>query len=199
MSPSNGTPQRSWPLERLVALSAELDADELDAVLAPWRQVAQKADAFFDRVGDVCASSMRCRPGCTECCQQDLNVLLAEGLALLRGLIALPPETRAALVDAAAHPAEACALLDASGRCSVYAWRPLICRTHGLPLRRSGPGWSSCRLNFTPDDPPPPAACILNEGLLTAGLTVADGLIRERLGGAPPGRHSIRALVLVLA
>jgi uncharacterized protein len=191
------------PLQRLVALSAELNDDELGAILTPWRQVAQKADAFFDQVQAVCASSMRCRAGCTECCQQDLNVLFAEGVAIVRGWSNLPRETRAALISSAGRPApargEACALLDAAGRCSVYAWRPLICRTHGLPLRRSGPGWSSCRLNFTPDEPQPPAECILNEGLLTAGLTVADGLIRERLGGEPSGRLSIRALLLVLA
>jgi hypothetical protein len=186
------------PQQRLVALSAELDAETLARILAPWLQVAEKADAFFDQVQGACASSMRCRAGCTECCQQDLNVLFAEGLALLRGLIALPQDTRAELVSAATRPGEACVLLDASGRCSVYAWRPMICRTHGLPLRRSGPGWSSCHLNFTPDDPQPPTECILNEGLLTAGLTVADGLIREQLRGQPPGRLSIRALVLAL-
>jgi len=33
------------------------------------------------------------------------------------------------------HPAGACAFLDAGGSCRVYAERPYVCRTQGLPLR----------------------------------------------------------------
>ena len=33
------------------------------------------------------------------------------------------------------HPPGACAMLDADGACRVYAARPYVCRTQGLPLR----------------------------------------------------------------
>ncbi len=33
------------------------------------------------------------------------------------------------------HPAGACAFLDLDGSCRVYAERPYVCRTQGLPLR----------------------------------------------------------------
>lgn len=33
------------------------------------------------------------------------------------------------------HPEGACAFLDAQGACRIYAERPYVCRTQGLPLR----------------------------------------------------------------
>jgi Fe-S-cluster containining protein len=49
-----------------------------------------------------------------------------------------------------------CPLLDAKGRCLVYAQRPLTCRLHGLPnIDLSGEIFSEdyCTLNFTATDP----------------------------------------------
>lgn len=49
-----------------------------------------------------------------------------------------------------------CPLLGDDGRCLVYAWRPMICRTHGLPnLDYSGECFSDlcCTLNFSDGDP----------------------------------------------
>lgn len=39
------------------------------------------------------------------------------------------------LASAAPAPVGACAFLDANGACRVYASRPYVCRTQGLPLR----------------------------------------------------------------
>jgi hypothetical protein len=176
----------------IIAELAELcrgSAPRVEQILAPWRQVADKADAFFAQTAARCGEAMRCAPGCTACCGQDLEVLVAEGLALLRGLARLPdPRSHAA-------PDDACALLGADGLCLVYGHRPVICRTHGLALRRPDApgGWVSCELNFT--GRPPPADGILNETLLTAGLTVADSLVRQALSIAQPARLSIRAIL----
>jgi hypothetical protein len=45
-----------------------------------------------------------------------------------------------------------CPLLDQTGKCLVYTNRPMICRTHGLPLLVACPGkqpsLSVCPLNF---------------------------------------------------
>ncbi len=49
-----------------------------------------------------------------------------------------------------------CPLLDKNGRCLVYAYRPMICRTHGLPnIDVSGESFSDlcCTLNFPNTDP----------------------------------------------
>lgn len=49
-----------------------------------------------------------------------------------------------------------CPLLDAHGRCLVYEWRPMICRTHGLPqIDLHGEIFSEewCTRNFVAGDP----------------------------------------------
>lgn len=49
-----------------------------------------------------------------------------------------------------------CPLLDEDGSCMVYAWRPLICRQHGIPnIDTSGTCFSElyCTLNFTSVNP----------------------------------------------
>jgi Fe-S-cluster containining protein len=49
-----------------------------------------------------------------------------------------------------------CPLLDEKGSCLVYAWRPLVCRQHGLPnIDLSGTHFSDlyCSLNFADVDP----------------------------------------------
>ena len=39
------------------------------------------------------------------------------------------------LATGAPHAEGACAFLDAEGACRIYAQRPYVCRTQGLPLR----------------------------------------------------------------
>lgn len=72
-----------------------------------------------------------------------------------------------------------CPLLDEAGRCKVYAARPLICRSHGLPIQ-VGPSTQRdvCPLNF-PDGPEPaelPDADVLNVNSLNAILAVIDAV-----------------------
>ena len=45
------------------------------------------------------------------------------------------------------------ALCPDSGTCLIYEWRPLACRTHGPPLRRSGYDFPPCPLCFKKADP----------------------------------------------
>jgi Fe-S-cluster containining protein len=64
---------------------------------------------------------------------------------------------------------EDCAWLDASGRCGIYEVRPLVCRTHGLPLVFEEDGRmlrDVCPLNF-------------DEGEGLSGLPTADFLNQD--------------------
>src|SRR5262249_7706117 len=68
----------------------------------------------------------------------------------------LPPDEREALAARAARSTEACPALEGDGRCAIYPFRPVICRTHGLPIRfpgstaraRSLPQIDACPKNF---------------------------------------------------
>ncbi len=159
--------------------------DDLSGLLSNWRTVTGKADSFFEAVQQEHGGMMRCGPGCTDCCQQDLELLPLEALALLLALEELRPESREALADQARTRAPPCVLLDGGGRCTLYNARPLICRTHGLPIlyresEEQGSGsLSVCQLNFVDIDPP--AGSVLEGTLLSAGLTVSDSLLAQTL------------------
>lgn len=87
---------------------------------------------------------MACREGCHHCCRRIATLLPVE-FAFLASRIgrAVAPDLESLL-----HPGEPlCDLLDAKGSCTVYAQRPLICRTHGY-LLLSDEGIDHCPWNF---------------------------------------------------
>ncbi|MEZ4225763.1 MAG: YkgJ family cysteine cluster protein [Polyangiaceae bacterium] len=71
---------------------------------------------------------LQCRRGCYDCCSDDLTVLEVEA-ELIR------TRHEALLREQEAGPVGGCAFLDADGGCRIYADRPYVCRTQGLPLR----------------------------------------------------------------
>ena len=109
------------------------------------------------RVDDLCLSTterfqaeISCSPGCDACCRH-LSIFAVEAAALREALHGLS-EPEAALIrqKAKAAGAEACPLLH-DGLCLLYEARPIICRTHGLPLLISRDGESGvdfCPKNF---------------------------------------------------
>lgn len=77
---------------------------------------------------------LRCARGCSGCCVDELTVFEVEAAAIVRRhpeVLSQAPHVRAA----GSSPAGGCAFLDADGGCRVYASRPYVCRTQGLPLR----------------------------------------------------------------
>jgi len=67
--------------------------------------------------------------------------------------------------------AEGCAALDAEGRCRIYAARPLVCRTHGVPVRVEG-AVSACPRNFPAGMPGGDA--VLEQATMSTLLAAVD-------------------------
>ena len=92
-------------------------------------------DALHDEI-DVAARHLhvlhaartQCKRGCAGCCVDDLTVFEVEAEPIRRGFGKL-------LAEGLPHPLGGCAFLDETGGCRVYASRPYVCRTQGLPLR----------------------------------------------------------------
>lgn len=115
----------------------------VERVLAAYREV----DARIDRVRE--ATGIACPEGCGGCCHSpEVECTVLELLPL--GLI-IYREGREALVAGrlerlAAEGDRTCAFFQPdprtprAGRCSVYAWRPLICRLFGFSARRTKSG-----------------------------------------------------------
>ena len=74
------------------------------------------------------ARRLQCRKGCSGCCVDDLTVFAVEAENIRRSHGDL-------LARGIPHREGACAFLDGTGACRIYAHRPYVCRTQGLPLR----------------------------------------------------------------
>jgi Fe-S-cluster containining protein len=97
------------PLAELLELHREID--EAAAILARTHR-----------------TRLRCEMGCASCCVDDLTVWSVEAERIRRS----HPDL---LRDGEPHPVGACAFLDDRGACRIYADRPSVCRSQGLPLR----------------------------------------------------------------
>ncbi len=137
------------------------------------------------------AAHFACRRGCTDCCQTERTVTDVEFEALARAVAALDEPTRARLAEQVGG--DPCPLL-LDGACSVYDERPLICRSHGLPLVMAGQH-DVCPLNFTersvltlPDHD------LLSVDTLTAVLVAVNALYCQEEDGDAKRRRPVGEL-----
>ncbi len=152
-----------------------------------------KVDAFFARVEARHGDDMECRTGCSDCCHVRLTITGVEAAAIRAEVAGWPADRRRAVGEAG--PADRCAALDAGGRCRIYAARPIVCRSHGVPIRlRRGslPVVEACFRNFTRAEPA--ADCVLDQTTLSA-LTLAI----DREAGGDGSRVDLAALLAELA
>ena len=91
-------------------------------------QLHREVDQEAERLAQAHRSRLRCRRGCAACCVDGITVFQVEAEDIRRHHGDL-------LAAGTPHPEGACAFLDADGACRIYAHRPYVCRTQGLPLR----------------------------------------------------------------
>ena len=148
--------------------------------------------ALLDRVDELCRrtasrfdSHITCRPGCDACCRH-LSIFAVEAAALGRALDALPEPDAASIRRAAelTGPEDPCPLLH-DGLCLLYRARPIICRTHGLPLLISRDGESG--VDFCPENfrgiPSIPGSAVIDLDRLNATLTAINALFLHSFPG----------------
>ena len=104
-----------------------------------YRSLLRRVDEFAAGVFREYGRSMACSPGCDSCCTLE-TVNAIEAWVLLSHAASLGSAERNAIRRLAADgPGERgeCVLLS-NGLCTVYDARPIICRTHGLPVYVDG-------------------------------------------------------------
>jgi len=118
-------------------------------------------------------------------------------------------ETSAAATDTGNRPR--CAMLEADGRCAVYAARPLVCRTQGLPLqypagvvpeaavrgRTSRGEITYCPLNFEHNAPAAPD--VLDAERVNQLLALVNLRFAQAHGLDPEARTALSALAAAAA
>ena len=122
--------------------------------LEDYRQLLAALDAEIVRIGEIHGATLSCGPGCASCCRA-FSVLPLEAACLRHAIGALPAVNQERLGRNLAEDDDRCPLL-IDDLCGIYAARPVICRTQGLPLayvdaEREAIEVSACPLNF-PDE-----------------------------------------------
>jgi hypothetical protein len=125
---------------------------DLDAALAPYRALLVQVDQLCARIATAFPDQIVCRAGCATCCTLQ-GVLPVEAASMALAWRQLPAARAAELrIRLNTATGDDCCPLLTDDRCPLYAARPIICRTHGLPLLIEEPGGARvdrCPLNFT--------------------------------------------------
>jgi len=154
-----------------------------------YYQLVAKVDALCTEIMTNCAESISCRKGCDACCRQ-FSIFWVEAINLATVVANLPQKQAAFLRSKAADLADldVCPLLE-DGTCALYAARPIICRTHGLPILTStetAPVIDFCPQNFTEQETIP-GNLIIDLDQLNKTLAAINALfVSQYFKGNPP-------------
>ncbi|WP_299580588.1 YkgJ family cysteine cluster protein [uncultured Sunxiuqinia sp.] len=111
-----------------------------------YHQLRNQVDQLSEQLSSLHKSHMACKKGCDLCCM-DYDVFPIEFEAMKEAL-------QNKQVDVQKSVDGSCIFLK-DHTCQIYEHRPIICRTHGLPLLfMNDDQWelSACELNFTEFD-----------------------------------------------
>lgn len=177
----------------------------LPEALAHFRVLASKVDAFFNRVESQHSNDLACSSGCNDCCHVRLTVTSVEAHIISDFWLQLPTAVKDNLEARARDKSDGlCVALGDDGRCTIYEARPLVCRSHGLPLRLRQEGrlpvLDACFRNFTEKGPGAVAPdYVLDQQTLSTALLAIDAAYSRVLGKPPGERVDLAALMLKLA
>ena len=121
-----------------------LPGSENNSKQADYLMLRKEVDFHCEKLAESHYEHLKCAPGCHKCCM-DFSIFPVEFFSIMK-----ENENKQVNIRKIADEGE-CWFLT-KGLCSIYESRPLICRTHGLPLMSMGEDdWelSYCELNFT--------------------------------------------------
>lgn len=121
-------------------------------ILANYKQLTDRVDALCRGISDALGEQITCAAGCSSCCTS-ITVFPVEAAAMKAELEKLPTFQAEEIIRLVSKNAdgERCPLLH-HDHCLLYAARPVICRTHGLPIIYTVDGEQSsdcCPLNLS--------------------------------------------------
>jgi hypothetical protein len=118
----------------------------LNTLLTQYQKLCEYCDKVFAATYEAFRPYIRCSKGCAACCTLE-TVTPLEAYMIASYLTSLPPQTLSVLSNTGHHAPDWCIFLD-QNECLIYPVRPIICRTHGLPMTYPDqPGIDICPLN----------------------------------------------------
>ena len=175
-------------MTRKLIKSGERTCRQAD-IFRNYRDLREKVDRICREIEAEFGPHLACHDGCDGCCRH-LSLFPIEAAALAAALDSLPGKEAERIRDRArgASSGSSCPLLE-DGHCLLYSARPIICRTHGLPLITLQKGIRSidfCPLNFRGISSLPGKAVIDLDRLNTTLAAINALFVAERHGIAPP-------------
>lgn len=168
----------------------------MNEALAQYRALLEKVDRLFSEIQSRHPGEFNCRLGCHSCCKPGLTVNSLEAENIRRGLKPEITEKMRALEAADPFQGLRCSFLEADGACGIYGLRPLVCRSHGLPLQFKDLGESEgeeaifrdvCYLNFRHQD----IAGLPDQDVLNLDTLNTILAMLHRLSGGSEARTSL--------
>ncbi|MDX9942924.1 MAG: YkgJ family cysteine cluster protein [Bacteroidales bacterium] len=120
---------------------------EKENALQNYIKMRDEVDAHCARLYALHSSHLNCGEGCDKCCM-DFGIFPVEYYSIIE-------QASKDLTKGQQQTSEMDCPFLVDHRCVIYAARPIICRTQGLPLLFMGEeGWelSACELNFNQFD-----------------------------------------------
>ena len=123
-----------------------------------YGKLTENIDALCSKVQERCGHDMRCAERCCSCCIAGLSLFPIEAFHILKqikGSLNLPESGH-----------EGCIFLK-EGLCTIYSFRPVVCRTQGYPLLYESDDdpesleISCCEMNFT-ETPSVDSSCLVD-------------------------------------
>jgi len=142
--------------------------------LANYHSLLNRVDQLCRKITEQFQAQITCRAGCSGCCLH-LSLFPVEAANLFRAIKNLPAEIKAILSGRIQWPEDGSCPLLIDKCCTVYQSRPVICRTHGLPLVAENDGErvvDCCPENFRTSGSLPGSAVINLETLNSALVAI---------------------------
>lgn len=172
----------------------------MDDALKNYRLLVARVDDLCQGIEKALREHISCSGGCSNCCTA-ITLFPVEAAALNSALEAMPAEKAAEIRSHVAEHAsgERCPLLH-NHLCLLYAVRPIICRTHGLPILYTDNDQQHvdcCPLNMEQCDSLP-GAFVIDIDRLNSVLVAVNSLFLSRDGslGDLPERLTIAEALL---
>lgn len=112
-----------------------------------YKKIRNTIDGISDKLSNQFNPHMQCRKGCDLCCM-DYSILPVEFHFIQNELI----KEEIQIDDTVQNDKKNGCIFLKNHACTIYNHRPVICRTHGLPLLYTNDDYewelSTCELNF---------------------------------------------------